>query len=71
MALRLSDVLIRRLHLFYATRDQAVSAAGAVADRLAAALDWDATRRDTEVSDYRAQVERSRAFAEEVARLTV
>jgi len=70
MALRLSDVLIRRLHLFYATRDQGVSAAGAVADRMAAALGWDATRRDAELSDYRAQVERSRAFADEVARLT-
>ena len=70
MALRLSDVLIRRLHLFYATRDQGVSAAGAVADRMAAALGWDATRRDAELSDYRTQVERSRAFADEVARLT-
>jgi glycerol-3-phosphate dehydrogenase len=69
MALRLSDVLIRRLHLFYVTRDQAISAAGAVADRMAVALDWDATRRHAEVSDYRTQVERSRAFAEEVARL--
>jgi glycerol-3-phosphate dehydrogenase len=70
MALRLSDVLIRRLHLFYATRDQGVSAAGAVADRMAASLGWDATRRDAELSDYRTQVERSRAFADEVARLT-
>jgi len=70
MALRLSDVLIRRLHLFYATRDQGVSAAGAVADRMAAALGWDATRRDAELSDYRTQVARSRAFADEVARLT-
>ena len=70
MALRLPDVLIRRLHLFYATRDQGVSAAGAVADRMAAALGWDATRRDAELSDYRTQVERSRAFADEVARLT-
>jgi glycerol-3-phosphate dehydrogenase len=69
MALRLTDVLIRRLHLFYVTRDQAISAAGAVADRMAAALDWDAPRRDAEVSDYRTQVERSRTFAEEVARL--
>jgi glycerol-3-phosphate dehydrogenase len=68
MALRLSDVLIRRLHLFYATRDQAMSAAGAVADRMAAALGWDATRRAAELSDYRTQVERSRAFAEEVSR---
>ena len=70
MALRLSDVLIRRLHLFYATRDQGVSAAGAVADRMAAALGWDATRRDAELNDYRTQVARSRAFADEVARLT-
>ena len=69
MALRLSDVLIRRLHLFYATRDQALSAAGAVADRMAAALGWDAARRDGELSGYQEQVERSRAFAEEVARL--
>jgi len=68
MALRLGDVLIRRLHLFYATRDQAMSAAGAVADRMAAALGWDATRRAAELSDYRTQVERSRAFAEEVSR---
>ena len=68
MALRLADVLIRRLHLFYATRDQAMSAAGAVADRMAAALGWDATRRAAELSDYRTQVERSRAFAEEVSR---
>jgi len=70
MALRLSDVLIRRLHLFYTTRDQAVSAAGAVADRMAEALGWDTTRRAAEVAEYRTQVERSRAFAEEVAALT-
>jgi len=69
MALRLSDVLIRRLHLFYVTRDQAVSAVGAVADRMAEALGWDATQRAAEVAEYRAQVERSRAFAEEVAGL--
>jgi len=39
-------------------------------DRMAAALGWDATRRDAELSDYRTQVARSRAFADEVARLT-
>ena len=71
MALRLSDVLIRRLHLFYATRDQALSAATVVADRMAAALEWDPARREAELGDYREQVERSRAFAAEVARLTV
>src|SRR5205814_8548690 len=49
MAVRLSDVLVRRLHLFYATRDQAVPAASPVADWLAEALGWDATRRAEEV----------------------
>src|SRR5207253_5152813 len=69
MAVRLSDVLVRRLHLFYATRDQAVAAAGAVADRLADALGWDGARRSEELAGYRALVERSRAFAQEVATL--
>jgi glycerol-3-phosphate dehydrogenase len=67
MAVRLSDVLVRRLHLFYATRDQAVPATGAVADWLAEALGWDATRRAEEVAAYLELVERSRAFAGEAA----
>jgi glycerol-3-phosphate dehydrogenase len=67
MAVRLSDVLVRRLHLFYATRDQAVPAAGPVADWLTEALSWDATRRGEEVAAYLELVERSRAFAKEAA----
>jgi len=67
MAVRLSDVLVRRLHLFYATRDQAVPAAGPVADWLAEALGWDATRRAEEVAAYMELVERSGAFAKEAA----
>ncbi len=67
MAVRLSDVLVRRLHLFYATPDQAVPASGAIADWLAAALGWDATRRSEEVAAYLELVERSRAFAKETA----
>jgi len=67
MAVRLSDVLVRRLHLFYATRDQAVPATGAVADWLAEALGWDATRRADEIAAYEELVERSRAFAKEAA----
>jgi len=68
MAIRLSDVLVRRLHLFYSARDQAVPATSAVADRLAAALGWDGERRAAEIADYLRLVERSRAFAKEVAR---
>jgi len=67
MAVRLSDVLVRRLHLFYATRDQAVPATSAVADWLAGALGWDATRRAEEVAAYLDLAERSRAFAKEAA----
>ena len=67
MAVRLSDVLVRRLHLFYATPDQAVPAAGAIADWLAEALGWDATRRSEEVAAYLELVDRSRAFAKEAA----
>ena len=67
MALRLSDVLVRRLHLFYATRDQAAPATSAVADWLAQALGWDATRRAEEIAAYAELVERSRAFAKEAA----
>jgi glycerol-3-phosphate dehydrogenase len=67
MAVRLADVLVRRLHLFYATRDQAVPATDPVADWLAQALDWDAPRRADEVTAYLKLVERSRAFAKEGA----
>jgi glycerol-3-phosphate dehydrogenase len=70
MAMRLSDVLVRRLHLFYAARDQGVPATSPVADRLAAALGWDGDRRASEIADYLKLVERSRAFAKEVARVS-
>jgi glycerol-3-phosphate dehydrogenase len=67
MAVRLSDVLVRRLHLFFATSDQGVPAASAVADWLAGALGWDATRCTEEVAAYQELVDRSRAFAKEAA----
>jgi glycerol-3-phosphate dehydrogenase len=69
MAVGLSDVLVRRLHLFYKTRDQAVPASSAVADRLAAVLGWDKERRGEELAAYLQLVKRSRAFAKEVATL--
>ncbi len=69
LAVRLDDVLVRRLHLFYATRDQGVPATSAMADRLAEALGWDGSRRAEEVAAYLRLVQRSRAFAKDVARL--
>jgi len=60
MALRVQDVLIRRLHLFYETRDQGQSVAGAVADRMKKLLGWDETREAEELRDYGQMVERGR-----------
>ena len=68
MALRLSDVLIRRLHLFYEAPGQAAAAAVSVSERLAALLGWDAARRAEEVAAYQREVERSRAFLKDIAR---
>jgi glycerol-3-phosphate dehydrogenase len=70
MALRLADVLTRRLHLFSETRDQAVPATGAVADRLGDLLGWDAARRGEEIADYLRDVARSRGYLKEVTELS-
>src|SRR5207247_8517174 len=51
MAVRLSDVLVRRLHLFYAARDQGVPATSTVAGRLRGALGWGGDRRAAESAD--------------------
>jgi len=66
MAVRLSDVLVRRLHLFYATATKGC-AASPVAGMASGRARWDATRRAEEVTGYRELVERSRAFAKEAA----
>jgi glycerol-3-phosphate dehydrogenase len=67
MAVRLNDVLIRRLHLFYEDRSQGLSVAEAVAARMGAALGWDAQRQAEEVADYTAEVSRSRMFLNEAS----
>src|SRR5574341_1965959 len=68
MAVRLSDVLVRRLHLFYEDTAQGVKAAPAVARKLRELLGWTAAREAAEVADYVAQVERGRRFLKEVGR---
>src|SRR2546425_7755304 len=70
MALRLADVLMRRLHLFSETRDQAVPATSAVADHVGELLGWDAARRSEEIADYAKHVAQSRAYLKEVARVS-
>ena len=68
MAMRLTDVLIRRTHLFHQTRGQAVTATSVVADLMAPLLGWDAARRAEEIELYLKEVEASRRFLKEVGR---
>jgi len=60
LAERVQDVLIRRLHLFYETRDQAHTVVAAVAHRMKKLLGWDETREAEELRDYFQIVERGR-----------
>ena len=68
MAVRLGDVLIRRLHLFYEDASHGSVVAAPVATRMAGLLDWDEARRDAEVASYAAEVKRAREFLKEVPR---
>jgi glycerol-3-phosphate dehydrogenase len=70
MAGRLTDVLIRRLHLFYEDPAHGSTVSPAVAARLAELLGWDDVRRDDEVAAYTAEVKRARAFLREVPRIS-
>jgi len=53
MALHLTDVLERRLRLLLFEPDRGLGVAEVAADRMAALLGWDATRRDRELTEYR------------------
>jgi glycerol-3-phosphate dehydrogenase len=66
MALTLSDVLVRRLGLFYEAADQAIAVAPDVAVRMAGLLGWDSSRTSEEVATYRALVSSHRAFREDM-----
>ncbi|MGH7537926.1 MAG: glycerol-3-phosphate dehydrogenase [Gemmatimonadales bacterium] len=68
MALRLTDVLIRRLHLFYEDPQHGAGAAANVARKMAELLGWDSTREDDEIGGYLEEVRRSREFLREVGR---
>ena len=63
MAVRVQDVLIRRLHLFYERRDHAHAIAAVVAGRMKKLLDWDDSREAEELRDYFKMVERGRIKA--------
>jgi glycerol-3-phosphate dehydrogenase len=54
MACTLGDLLIRRLHVAYETRDHGVTVAESVVERLAPALGWNA---HDELQSYRREIE--------------
>ena len=68
MALRLTDVLIRRLHLFYEDPQHGAGVAANVARKMTELLDWDSTREDDEIGDYLDEIRKSREFLREVGR---
>ena len=58
MACTIADLLVRRTHLAFETRDAGVSVAGTAAAVLASALGWSATRTEREIDNYRAEAAR-------------
>jgi glycerol-3-phosphate dehydrogenase len=62
MALRIQDVLVRRLHLFYEYAEQATAVVTPVAQRMKKLLGWDEVREAEELVDYFRLVERARMF---------
>ena len=70
MAMRLGDVMMRRLHLSWQAADQGLSAAPAVARKLRELLGWDAERETAELTAYRDEIARARACLGELAGAT-
>lgn len=68
MALALSDVMVRRLGLFYETEDQGLSVAQRVAERMADHLGWKEDRIRSEVAEYEKLVADHRRFREDHGR---
>jgi glycerol-3-phosphate dehydrogenase len=62
----LRDVLCRRVPLFRDARDQGLAAAPHAAALVGAELGWDDARRARAVADYRAAVETSRRWRDEI-----
>jgi glycerol-3-phosphate dehydrogenase len=58
LAKTLSDLLIRRTHLAFETRDHGKSVAQRAADIVAPPLGWDETTKRSRISDYNADVDR-------------
>ncbi|MGH6693041.1 MAG: glycerol-3-phosphate dehydrogenase/oxidase, partial [Gammaproteobacteria bacterium] len=68
MALRLTDCLIRRVHVFYEDPGHGTATALAVARRMGKLLHWSETRVEDEVGAYLDAVRRMRSFMKELPR---
>jgi glycerol-3-phosphate dehydrogenase len=68
MALRLTDVLARRLHLFHLAPAASLKIAAAVARKMREMLGWSAGRESDELAAYVEEIKRGRLFMTEVAR---
>jgi glycerol-3-phosphate dehydrogenase len=66
MALTLSDLLIRRTHLFYEVMGHAAVEAADVVDLAAAELGWDGIRKAAELAAYLNEVRQGSTFRVEL-----
>ncbi|HJR68275.1 MAG TPA: glycerol-3-phosphate dehydrogenase [Gemmatimonadaceae bacterium] len=64
MALTLGDLLIRRLHVAYETRDHGIAAAPAAARAVGPLLGWSESDYSTQLAEYRAEIARIFGIAE-------
>jgi glycerol-3-phosphate dehydrogenase len=62
MALTVTDVLARRMHVLNESRDNGIAAAPEVAARLGEFLDWDKAKIEKELRAYEEEVELTRKF---------
>jgi len=66
MAMTLSDLLIRRTHLFYEVLGHAVPEAPGVVDLAARELGWDAGRKASELAAYLQEIQDGMAFRDDL-----
>jgi glycerol-3-phosphate dehydrogenase len=67
LALTLTDLLLRRTHVFFEVPGHAVSEVPALAELVGAELGWNAARKASELAAYVAEVGRHNAFRAELA----
>ncbi len=66
MAITLSDLLLRRIHLFYEVPGQAITEAPQIVDFVAREMGWDETRKSAEIEGYLEEASRMMSFSETV-----